>query len=407
MSAAGDLRAVLTLDDFEYLTGMREAAHEADNLAEHVEHAGHSMHRAIHRSAHLAVGAAFMFSEGKGIDDFKSKLEQLAAIAPMVGLAIGGWAGPLGIAAGIAGAVLIPKLTEADEAFKAITDDIKEGGKALDEFIKRQQEMVAFQDKLRKTHGRDEFGKTKEDLDEDMKKAQVAEDALIDAARKAQMRVNGAAQARNAADEGPLGAVGGWFAGGEAQKALEAAEKERERVLSDLRKVGAEKAEIDEKRRQLGKEQAAKEEAGPSAIDPKFAIEQSKKLLELEEKRRQIAERIGKEIETPYDRAQEKIRELSEAYKEGIIDKETMEKGSQHAIDEYEKSQTKQGANAASMGGSSESYKQIRESVDSQSKVDDEKIRILKEQAEKQEKIVQGVDRIADNIRPLDVEGIA
>jgi hypothetical protein len=173
-----------------------------------------------------------------------------------------------------------------------------------------------------------------------------------------------------------------------------------------MKELNAKMRMIGQQKKELGEDEKKKEEAG--SLDPQFQIEQTKKLIELEEKRRQIAERIGKEIETPYDKAQEKLRELSEAYKEGIIDKETMDKGSAKAIEEYDKSQAKQqGTNAASMGGSSESYKQIRESVDSQNKVDDEKIRLLKEQAEKQEKIVQGVDRIADNIRPLDVEGIA
>lgn len=425
MSAAGDLRAVLSLDDFEYMAGMQQATDATDKLAMHAEHAGHSMHRSLHRGAHLAGSFAFMMSEGKTAEDMKSKLESLAMMAPMIGLAIGGWAGPLGIAVGIIGASMIPKLLEGKEAWDEIGNSIKESSKELDGFIKRQNEMIDFREKMVGMNERKDIAKTGKDLDIALEKNKGeinAQGRLAEAARQKVLELNKAKEAAKKEpswlDSAPgsklseaLGGpkvselIGGIVGANDIDPAIKVAEKVLKESRDKLAQLGEQMKLLQEQKEMLGKEAGEKGEA--KALDPKFAIDQSKKLLEQEEKRLQLAEKIGKEIASPYDVAKDKIRELTDAYKQGIISKEDLEKGGKKAMAEFDKSVPKGGTNEGAIGGSSESYKQIRESINSANKADDEKIRLLRDQLKAAEKMNKGIEKIYFNINPLNAEGIA
>ena len=58
------------------------------------------------------------------------------------------------------------------------------------------------------------------------------------------------------------------------------------------------------------------------------AKEEEKKLTEEEEKRLALAEKIGKEIETPYEKAKEKQAELDKALERGVITSDVYDRAS-------------------------------------------------------------------------------
>jgi len=400
--AGGDLVQVLSLDDYEYLTGMREAAGATDKLAEHVEHAGHSMHRSIHRAAHLAGSFAFMLSEGKGVEDMKGKFESLAMMAPMIGLAIGGWAGPLGIAAGIVGASLIPKILEGAEAWKSISEATKEAGKDLEAYIKREEALIDFKAKLGETKTQGELSKTVEEKERELEKMKGAAEAETKFIEMLQTKKEGLEKAKKG---GAPGGLMDMLPGAALSKALGGPN------VSDIINWGVGKmdieptlAEIDkqikehnEKRRGIGQGMIGIQQqldfAGKAVPWQNNPLEKGVDAADKE--RAALIHQIREEVATPYEKASEKIRELNERRKEGLITDKQYEQGSKNVIKAFGASEGHQGVNA---GVGRDSYSAIRESIRASEHVNDEKIKLLKQQVENGEKQQTELQNLNRNI---------
>jgi hypothetical protein len=126
-----------------------------------------------------------------------------------------------------------------------------------------------------------------------------------------------------------------------------------------------------------------------------------------DEQRRKTAESIAHGAETPFEAAQRKIEELNEHLAAGTISPELHDKAAAKLIADYGKSEQKDQKLAGGQAGTSSAFEQIRESIrSSTNKADDEKIRLLKEQADGTAKLNKTMDKIAD-APPLRVEGIS
>ena len=150
-NAAGDLVTVLTLEDFEFRTGLRNAAGELEKFGSRARSAGSGagagMGRGIGQAAFAVQDFTSVLSMG-GKNALSRALMSTMNNVQMLGMAFG----PMGIAitavAGALGSVLIPKLLEGDKAAEGFTDSIKAAVEEAKTASDRFADMAKFEMKV-------------------------------------------------------------------------------------------------------------------------------------------------------------------------------------------------------------------------------------------------------------------
>lgn len=168
MSGSGDLVGVLSLEDFEFRSGLRQAANETKTFASQVTSAGSNMGAGFGRAV-SQIGFA--------VQDFSSVLSMGGKNAlgrammstmnnvQMLGAAFGPWGLAVTAVGGAIGSVLLPKLLEGTNAFDQIAESTDAATKSLSAYIQQGQQMLSFQKALGETKGTADRTKLKEDLE--------------------------------------------------------------------------------------------------------------------------------------------------------------------------------------------------------------------------------------------------
>lgn len=432
MSGPGDMVTVLSLDDYEYMTGLRSAAaetkkfgHDAAESASMME----SFHKPIHKATHLAAGFAFAVGEGK--DNTAHTLEHLAMMAPLIGSTIGEmatagtmlatWAPPLGIAAAILGSAIIPGMLETEEATKRIGDAIAHNSSLWDRFAakvnsgevfgrglgainkstdpqKILDQKFAIEDakagmeaelKARKSQQRQQLEAANKAIGE--AKQRAGQDSLEELTRAAIERANDqglsdeeylAKHANDTIDKGILG-----------EKGTEAIVKTEEQI-KDL------------------EDSIARAERRAEALGEKLheAVENQlgddKALQDLDKERDAMAKKIAADAASPYDKALAKAQELQDALERGWIDQDLFDKANEKNLKELgaaEKAAMGNQKNKAVESGTAAAYEAIRESIRSTEKNDSPGVAELRTLVDLNRQQLKAQQDIA---KKQDVEGV-
>ena len=160
MPGAGDLVTVLSLEDFEFRTGMRDAAAQAKNFGKAVEDGAAKAQGALQRLNREAVGAIAgagigtlfkSLGEGQsardaGIDALSSGLSALGGALHAVPM----WQAQLAAFAADLGAQLVPALKESSKAAEEFGNAMAKMGTDFDRAIAKENASAAFARSVKK-----------------------------------------------------------------------------------------------------------------------------------------------------------------------------------------------------------------------------------------------------------------
>ena len=392
MPEAGDISTVLTLDEFEYMTGLRDASEATRSFANETEahlgrasHAHGSLHRAQHNAIHLAMAASFAASSGEGEKGMVGQLEKASMLIPMIGTAFGPVGTVIGVTGGLLATQLLGPLKQAQEEAKKFGEALERAGKKWDENITRAGSGVTFE---RETDRKIDKGDT-EGLEKDKQHYEdmiAQKKAELDAAFEKQGALQKAAApakhagesvedvyrgiARNAVKFSGLNlmmagqgldlfdAVAGKPGDGEGQ-GVEAT-KGLVETAEQINKLQAELKEAEERAKAL-------DEALGDATGVEKQNKVAEALREQETRRLELAQKIGREVMTPYEKAVEKQNELNDLLDRGVLDDETYNRASkknrEDAAREMETQEKGHGKNAGVQANSGEAYSAVQESL--------------------------------------------
>jgi hypothetical protein len=186
MPGAGDLVTVLSLEDFEFRTGMRNAASDAKNFGKAVADGAEKASAALEKLNRQAVGAiagagigTFLKGIGEGQSERDSAIDSLSAgMSTLAGAfhAVPTWQSQVIAFALDLGAQLVPKLKESSEAAKEFAESMNKMGADLEKNIGRMRGQLGFG---RQIKGLEETGTV-----EDVQRAQEQKTAQIEALTK-------------------------------------------------------------------------------------------------------------------------------------------------------------------------------------------------------------------------------
>lgn len=396
MSAAGDLTAVLTLEEFEFQTGLRDAAKQTEEFASHAEHAGgrfeHAFgHRVQHKIEHLTFALIALNSMGKGSEDMAGKLESALTLAPMIGSAFGPVGTAVGVAAGVIGAVLIPKLEEAKEAAKQFGEELERSGREWEKQITKDVASKGFERRLGRMEAATDpktIAAEKESTED--RKAELEEELRL---KKAQFDAEMNAAAMKGAVKNK----------GNGQGIFVDEDIIGEKAAQHMRETQEKIEELEDSIRRAENRASALGEKLEDASAYDAALQAQKKINEELQKEEDLHDKIAKEIETPYEKAQAKLKELTDAAARDIISPEEFEAASGKVVTDLAKSQPAemQQHNAAVSGENS--YAAIRESINSQKNQEESpQVAALREQIEIQKKQLAATENLGRSV-PVEV----
>ena len=374
MAAAGDMVTTLSLDDYEYVTGLRNAAAETNKFAHASAESSnllgehHHLHRAAHKATHLAMAASFAMTSGEGEDKLVGSLEKASMLLPMIGMQFGGVGTAIGVTGGIFATALLGPIKLLNDQAKEFGEALKRAGSQWDKLISQRGSAVAFEQKLGAI---DET--TSPQAIEEMQKAEKDQMeqklAMLDEAEKKQKALAAAAKQAKEIQEGGFGGgllgaikgIGDWTGltdnGAEADKRAKAANEALAKSNEQVADLKREAQEHKERAEQLGEklEPARKNEE---------EIAHEKEMNDLLEKRRQIAQKIGEESLNPLEKALKKQEEINTAYALGDLTQKEFEAASAKLQRDIMQPTTGH-LNAAAVGSAAQ-YNAIRESIRSQ-----------------------------------------
>jgi hypothetical protein len=165
MRSPGDLVTVLSLEDFEFRTGLRQSAQETKQFATDVTKSGNSaaagMGRAVGQMGFALQDFSSVLSMG-GKNALGRALMSTMNNVQMLGMAFGPWGMAITAVGGALGATLLPKLLEGETAFEQIASATAEATSRLEDYISHGKEMIRFQSELANLEGPGQV-KTKRD----------------------------------------------------------------------------------------------------------------------------------------------------------------------------------------------------------------------------------------------------
>lgn len=400
MSAAGDLRTILTLDDYEFVTGLREAAQETRQFA---ATANDSMGKVASARARTVGQLGFAMQDFSSIMATGGKNALGRAVMSTMNNVqmLGASFGPTGMAvtalAGAVGSVLIPQLLEGKSAFDGIAESTRFATGQLEDHIRRTNEAIAFRDKLAKAGNAKQAEGMGEDIALQKKQAQATITALKEEAERIQKQV------KSLSSQGGMGAEDPFslrallfpkqtyekhFEIGPQIEALQAqAQKIHKQVaskLADLRELNQREQLVDQKQPEL------------EAIDEQ--LEREKEVNHVLEKREALLDQLRKKAETPAERLTEQLRDLKDLFREsaGGMSIDDFDKISDSYFKEFQHSIAKHeggGKNVAAVAGTVQGYEAIAESIRATERAPEntEELDYMRQQLEELRRIVRAL----------------
>ncbi|HEY2250904.1 MAG TPA: hypothetical protein VGH74_07570 [Planctomycetaceae bacterium] len=393
----GDLVTVMTLDDFEFVTGLRRSANETSKFAGQVNGAGSSLSGGFGRAIGQMGFAAQDFSSvmsmggknalGRALMGTMNNVQMLGAAFGPAGMAITSVAGALG-------SIFIPKLFEAEAASDALAKKIQttatEAERASDSF----ERMARFSAKIAAIKTASGAESMATGLSTDIK---VTE-------HRAKMLSRAADQSGNA-----LLSSGNYFLPSYAKDYSVADQLrnvknkkgdsdkdpnliEAKKLADDLEKAEREAAKLRAERSQVGDAQKrlTEEEAITKEMEDQRDLakdmmaenrKEERELKQAREKKERDAERFAEHVRrdnmTPFEKAQEQLAQINDA---SGLDDDAKAKAKARIIDDFAKQKgTKDPENNVALKGSAEAASAIRDAITSQAKSEDsEQVKLLK-----------------------------
>lgn len=382
MTAAGDISTVLTLDDFEYMTGLRDAAGAARQFSKESEGllgGHHSLHRAAHKATHLAMAASFATTAGEA-DGLVGGLEKAAMLAPMIGMQFGPIGAAIGVTGGILATAFLGPMKAAEESAKRFGEEVLRAGERWSKVINQHGQDVLFERKL----GRMDANTSPEAIRSQMEEKQdeaAAKRAMLEESRSKQQALLNAVKPPHAATGGGGAGsliediIGGAFGTGAAGAVHEAIGDQigqggielSKETQEAIRKAAEEVRELEEGFERAESQAEQLGEALEQAEEGAARKKEEQEINRQYDERLALAKKIGDEVLTPLEKAKQKQEELETALFRGVIDQDTFDKASaknqKDLAKGLETEEGHRGHNAALRAGSSEAYSAIRESV--------------------------------------------
>lgn len=365
MSGAGDLVEVLSLDDFQFSNGLRQASQETKRFAHESTSAfetfGHGVEHSMHKASRVAEHMAFSLSES-GSQGLGHGLAHMLGVLPMVTGAFGPMGFAMGAAAAVVGSALIPQLMAAEEHYKSLAESIRETLAEQDRFSARNAKGMAFEAKLDKTDtaasakvALDELGLEEQQLQDKKDRLETQAKRLRDSlvaqgvakplegndkfqglpGQLRSLHVNTAPGHETFTDRA-RGSLG-MHAGEETIKEREEALKEAQKLAVELENARDRMEDIQKEKEQMGEKLESNKEIEGSAAGFDEALKHQKRLEQAENQRLRISNDIAKSIETPFEKAENRLEFLKEAFTKGFIDEDLFERASDDAIDDFKK----------------------------------------------------------------------
>jgi len=419
--SGGDIRAVLSLDDFEYIHGLERSVKATkkgvgdmqQSMAGTGGGAGAGLARGIGQGAFaLQDFTSVLAMGGKGA--LSRALMSTMNNVQMLGMAFGPTGAAITAVAGAIGSVMLPKLLEGETAFERIGAEITAATDRLDKFIQRGSRMTDFMAGLNKT----DTGKGAEDLaarnDLEIKKKTDEFAAL-----QGRMGELAAEKAKLSMARGSTGAgqdfMDSWSSPtkliGLASATIEGIDGSLKTVQGDLDKVQIKARDAAAELAQLQKQKDAIKDRTVDiriGIPENFAKEQHD-LIQHEKERTAETARIKHQVATPLERAQEEIERLKGLHDRGDIDDDLFRKAGKHAISEMGRANhvDQKNVGVGGIGGSNSAswYEAMRDSQRSaKNPADQEKINLLKRQIQEAEKTRKATERLYDKVGVVEVD---
>lgn len=385
---SGDLVTVLTLEDFEFRTGLRNASAATRQFATDITSAGNGASagfgRAIGQMGFAAQDFASVLSMG-GKNALGRALMSTMNNVQMLGMAFGPWGLAITAVGGALASILIPKLLEGSDAGETFAESIERSEKALDKLLQKETAGIGFGQSLRELEahgGVKELNSAKDKNLDDIEKL----DHEIQR-RQTELR-------RNIERAIPLGGLTGtkW----NRAKPLFGKNDEllQEFEITDPKLIGEKEsqaiAEQDKKlqdlrdtRARLGRRGEALDALGPKAVENDEFENRRKQ----NERRHDELERLREKTMTPLEKLQDQLGKLQDLDvmmpgNEGLIGK-----GMEQLFAEFEKSLPKEQVSKklapAALKGSSEAISIINRAM-----VQNQKDNIPNQQLDQAKKLV-------------------
>jgi hypothetical protein len=370
MGEVGDISTVLTLDEYEFMTGMRNATEATREFARESEHSAHaaghahgSLHRPLHKATHLAMAASFALSAGEGETGLVGGLEKASMLIPMIGMAFGPVGTMIGITGGLIATAFLGPLKAAQEEAKKFGEQLKHAGEEWSKLIEARGADVKFgQTVQRMADAGDVEGieKQREQYEDQIKMA----DAKMAEARKKQAAVMAATGMFNTPDQHEhglqvAGGISELFGSDNGNPAFHMPEENIEAIKQSRREI----EKIEEEKRQ-GEERLHELEM---AMDEARAAEARKLEDERQAQALENAKKLQEAYEAPFEKAKQKQEELDQAFRSGLINSDLYERGSKKIQENLAKEQSAEnhapGKNAMVRANSAEAYAAVREAI--------------------------------------------
>jgi hypothetical protein len=377
--STGDLTTVLTLDEYEYMSGLRNATVAtqafANNATASLENAKKQWATIGRSMGQIGFGMQDFFSiyTMGGKDALPRALMSVMNNVQMLGAAFG----PMGLAVtsvgGALASILIPQLMKGTDTTANFTEELKKSEEALDRLINKEKSSLGFVADLKKLKEKGSKDQAEAAIDRNETDIEATKNELM--RRRAELRKNvQAAMAQGGVAWDPLkpifdkdnrllqqnigiraekiGDAAADRIVGQGEKirdledTLERLER-RKKALADL-DLNAMPADVEKERKKSVQEQ----------------IQHSNELAKREQERERAAQRIAKEIASPYEIALEKQRELQDLLNQEIITRGQYDRATRMNAEELAKNINGQtGKNEMLQKGTSHAYEAIRESV--------------------------------------------
>ncbi|MDE2426777.1 MAG: hypothetical protein KGO96_12820 [Elusimicrobia bacterium] len=367
-NAAGDIVTVLSLEDFEFRTGLRRAGREAKQAGSEI--AG-GIGRGIGQVGFAVQDFYSVFSMG-GKNALGRALMGTMNNVQMLGAAFG----PIGMAVtsigGAIGAIVVPKLFEAKAASEEFTNGLKAAVAESEKLVSHFNDLSSFNAKLKGTKTSAGAASMLDDLDLQEKQLRFKRDKLAKAGNdfgfslvnSGKAMVPDFAQGKGVASN--LRFMRATAKGG-GEGGLAAEREEAKKLADELDTLDEKLRDIRNKKSATRDKQAELSEAEQFSKHWDDVLAKQKKLREAENQRLKVADDIRQSVESPYEAVQRKLEDLKRYRDLGVIDDDlygsAVDKAGKDAIAGLAKGSIPNQMNAGVAAGGGREYAAIRESI--------------------------------------------
>ena len=333
MPAAGDLKTVLSLEDFEYISGLRDAAAETEKFAGTVTQMGTRVKAAAGTLKDTVRGGLQDFAkQGEVADVAQGALQGLSGTITGVVSKMGPWGFVIGTAAGILGDQLIPTLFEGSKAAKEFGEAMAESASAFEKLEGKWKSSDAFERHLgraAKESSPDAIESEKRGLEDDADDLKKS----IDRREKELRR-----QVEAARDAGGVVVIGRGAGMTDAQ--IKNAQIDPDAVgMETFKSLKEQQDKLNEEREELARKQrraGALEGILPDARRPQGQRDREKEDADQAKKDQGDLDRLQEKTRTPQERLAERLNDLATLGLRNPGSDDLINRGMEDALKEFQ-----------------------------------------------------------------------